>query len=162
MLIAPEQIRQAPERSNMTVPDRFNISFEATELGVRRALAELLAWLSAIDGSADLSGRVEIVLAEALNNVVEHAYAMSGKGQVELRCNPMPDRLDFTILDQGCAVPVHVFAQRSVPDTDVPLEDLPEGGFGWLLIQTMTRSLSYQRVQDTNCLRMAIPLDPVS
>lgn len=156
MLIAREQ---PPERSEMTVPDRFTIRFEATELGVRGALADLLDWLVRRDAPADLIGRVEIVLAEALNNVVEHAYATNDRGQIDLRCTPLPDRLDFTILDQGCAVPVHVFAQRRLPDTDVPLEDLPEGGFGWLLIQTMTQGLSYQRVQDTNCLRLAIPLE---
>ncbi|MBA83549.1 MAG: ATPase [Rhodobacteraceae bacterium] len=158
MLIGPETDFHFPKRSELTVPNRFDIRFDATEMGVRQTLTSLLSFLTEIGIGEMNRGTVEIVLAEALNNVVEHAYAETGQGSIELQCKSQVDRLDVAIMDQGPPVPVHVFAERSAPDTDVPLDDLPEGGFGWLLIQNMTENLAYHRVGDTNCLRMAIPL----
>lgn len=159
MLIAPEADCHFPKRSELAVPNRFDIRFDATEMGVRQTLTSLLSFLNDIGIDEMDRGTVEIVLAEALNNVVEHAYADTDQGDIELQCKSQPGRLDVAILDQGPPVPVHVFAERSAPDTNVALDDLPEGGFGWLLIQNMTENLAYHRVGNTNCLRMAIPFN---
>lgn len=158
MLTAPETETNPTGMSAMTLPTKLAIRFEATEMAVRDALAQVLAFLRNAGLDSDNSGKAEIVLAEALNNIVEHAYCNIGQGKVELQCTHHPARLDVTILDQGKPVPVHVFAKRRYPDTDSALPDLPEGGFGWLLIQTLAENLTYQRVGDTNCLRLTIPL----
>ncbi|MDF1802657.1 ATP-binding protein [Thalassovita sp.] len=142
----------------MTLPIGFDIRFDATELGVRGALSQLQSFLQRSSVQDDDCGKAEIVVAEALNNVVEHAYAETGNGTIDLRCRQSPLCIDITILDRGVPVPVHVFAKRQPPNIDVEIDDLPEGGFGWMLIQEMTENLSYQRVDGTNCLRMAIPL----
>lgn len=142
----------------MTLPIGFEICLNATELGVREALAQLHGFLQS-NGVADSDcGKVEIVAAEALNNVVEHAYWDSGSGTIRLRCRQSPLCINITILDQGVPVPLHVFAKRDTPNINVAIDNLPEGGFGWMLIQEMTENLSYQRVDGTNCLRMAVPL----
>ncbi|MGH1355660.1 MAG: ATP-binding protein [Thalassovita sp.] len=143
----------------MNVPHEFKTCFPATELAVREALVAMNSNLKTWQLDETDIGRVEIVLAEALNNVVEHAYALTGGGTIELRLKHTADGIDVTVLDSGVPVPVHVFAKRTGPDVNVATDDLPEGGFGWMLIQHMSSHLSYQRVGDTNCLRLTVPLD---
>ncbi len=156
MLTEPEQTAIARSGRVMTPPQAIEFQFDASEQAVRRALSRVRQfWQQAGVSDCD-AGQAEIVLAEALNNVVEHAYCNTGAGRIELRCRVGSDQIDMTILDQGGPVPAHVFAQRTGPDTDVPLNDLPEGGFGWMLIQKMTCYLHYQRVGGTNCLCFAV------
>jgi serine/threonine-protein kinase RsbW len=157
MLTARKQQHSQGAGPRMTVPHEFNTRFPASEMAVRDALASMGSSLRDFGLDEDGIGRTEIVLAEALNNVVEHAYADIGGGDVELRVKCGFNEIDITILDNGVPVPVHVFAKRSGPDLDVDFEDLPEGGFGWMMIQHMSSHLSYQRVGDTNCLRMTVP-----
>lgn len=159
---APDPQPRLAGKSDMTAPKHLVLQFDATELAVRDTLAQLPAFMERAGLGDEDAGRVEIVLAEALNNVVEHAYAGRPTGRIELRCTVQSGRIDTTILDQGRPVPVHVFAKRRPPVEDPLLDDLPEGGFGWLLIQTLTENLSYQRVEGTNCLRLAIPLAPTA
>jgi serine/threonine-protein kinase RsbW len=159
MLTARDIVASIGTGRTMNVPHEFKTSFPATEMAVRDALVSLTSSLRTSGLDEDCIGRTEIVLAEALNNVVEHAYADSGEGSVELRIKGSSNGIDITILDQGLPVPVHVFAKRSGPDVDVATDDLPEGGFGWMLIQSMSSHLSYQRVGQMNCLRLTVPLD---
>jgi serine/threonine-protein kinase RsbW len=112
----------------MSVPHEFKTSFPASEMAVREALVAMGSSLRNCGLDEDCIGRTEIVLAEALNNVVEHAYTCSEGGQVDLRVKCAATGIDVTILDQGVPVPVHVFAKRSGPDVDVATDDLPEGG----------------------------------
>ena len=44
------------------------------------------------------------------------------------------------------------------PDLDVSTADLPEGGFGWGLIRTLSSGLSYRRMSERNRLAFRIPL----
>jgi serine/threonine-protein kinase RsbW len=78
---------------------------------------------------------VELVLAEVLNNVAEHAYA-GGSGPVEVGLAPRPCGIACRIVDSGLAMPNGQLPRgtchRSTPG------DLPEGGFGWHLIRSLT------------------------
>ena len=93
-------------------------------------------------------GTAEIVLAEVLNNVVEHAYA-SASGEIEVTIRVAGGALTCTITDRGNHMPGHM-----LPDglLDIPpaLADLPEGGFGWHLIRALASDLAYRRVGDRN------------
>lgn len=140
----------------MIVPLGMQVRINANDMAVRQTLGRVRQFLHQAAVSETEAGQVEIVLAEALNNVVEHAYG--GKdGWIDVRCTIKADQITLTILDMGVPVPNCVLAARCGPATDVPLNDLPEGGFGWMLIQTMTTDLSYQRVGRMNRLRFAVP-----
>ena len=52
----------------------IRISIDSTQMAVRKALKELLDGLSPLDLDIEEMGTVELVMAEALNNIVEHAY----------------------------------------------------------------------------------------
>ncbi|WP_207101536.1 ATP-binding protein [Paracoccus shandongensis] len=127
---------------------------------VRKTLVDMRnRFASAVD--ADAMGRLELVLAEVMNNVAEHAATQGvGSGCMHL-CIVMQDNgLSCAITDDGSRLPADCLKPRSLPALD-PL-DLPEGGFGWFLIQGLTQSLCYYREGPRNCLAFTVPYTPVS
>ena len=140
----------------MTSPLRpdplFSKQFCASDAAVRILLAELRKWLTNSGLDEDICGSVEIVMAEALNNIVEHAYSGAGKGLVDVSVTQQTAQLSFTIRDEGQPMPDLRLPDNQLPDANGPLADLPEGGFGWFLIHHLTHQLSYERQDDQNLL----------
>lgn len=142
-------------------PDRTSkFSFAATDIAVRGALATLRAQLlhSGIDAAA--CGKIEIAMAEAFNNIVEHAYADRSDGVIFCTITQRPDgQLCIALHDNGHALPGLDLPAGALPDNSGPLETLPEGGFGWFLIRELTEDLSYRRSDGQNhlTLRFAAP-----
>lgn len=139
----------------MSDQDTFALDFETGEHNVRKALALLLAFLHPLGLSDEALGLVEIVLAEALNNVTEHAYGPGGHGPVELRA-VVQDRhgLQVTLRDCGASLPADLL--RSPKTNGIDPASLPEGGFGWHLIRTLTQNLSHSRQNGWNSMRFTI------
>ncbi|WP_102110406.1 ATP-binding protein [Oceaniglobus roseus] len=133
--------------------------FSCTPLGVRGALARILAGLGAMELSADDSSTVELVLAEVLNNVSEHAYRDDPEGLIEVQLTQTRAGLGCRVIDSGHALPGCRLPPLRVPDPDRPLCDQPEGGFGWYLIHRLTRDLAYLRDGGRNILSFRIDVD---
>jgi len=119
------------------------IVFPGTPNAVREALAALIRGPILASVPDDERGTAELVLAEALNNIVEHAYAQ-GPGDIEVTIRRVQGDLDCRIIDQGLPIPGNATPQGQLPVQDP--HDLPEGGFGWFLIRTLSRDLHYARV----------------
>lgn len=117
----------------MAVRDALQFLFEARQLG---QLCE------------DDRGTAEIVLAEALNNIVEHAYARH-QGDIEVTIRVATGSLDCTISDHGLPIPGETLPAGRLPQM-LDLDDLPEGGFGWHMIRSLSRDLAYCRVDGRN------------
>jgi serine/threonine-protein kinase RsbW len=127
---------------------------------VRRALKQLEMRLSPLGLNVEEDGTMQIVLAEALNNIVEHAY--SGTiGVVELEAARGDAGLAFTITDRGLPMPDGEVPLGRIPDYPSDPSEMPEGGFGWFLIHDLTHELSYQRIDDRNVLRFRLALGAV-
>ncbi|MFN3277419.1 MAG: ATP-binding protein [Paracoccus hibiscisoli] len=111
--------------------------------------------------SDDTLGRLELVLAEVMNNVAEHAPL----GQAAPGPGPLPvihlcivrhnSGLACALTDDGVSLPDDCLLPRSLPD--MVADDLPEGGFGWFLIQDLTQALCYYREESRNYLAFSIP-----
>ena len=103
---------------------------------------------------------LELVLAEALNNVVEHAYRDQGHGRIEMDIAVWFNSIHCTLRDWGAPMPNGCLppARRHAPDR-LDMQALPEGGFGWALIRDMTRDLTYRRQGRMNRLSFVIDLD---
>ncbi len=142
---------------------RFSLGFPADPVEVRQALAGLLATTPVRTLGDGDRGTVELVLAEVLNNIVEHAYA-GGTGPVEVDLWATASGLGFQVVDAGHPMPNGTLPEGQLPDLpqvgDGPpdLADLPEGGFGWHLIRSLTKDLSYARHDGRNLLTFEIPL----
>lgn len=150
----------ADPRPVVRVQPMFHRVLRADPQEVRQALTDLRTrFAGAVD--ADALGRLELVLAEVMNNVAEHAAAPGrGSGCMHL-CIVMQDGgLSCAITDDGGKLPADCLRPRSLPALD-PL-DLPEGGFGWFLIQGLTQSLCYYREDHRNCLAFTVPYSQVS
>ena len=145
---------RAPDRT--PCPDSGSLVFTAEPDAVRAALVRLLAAAPVQDLPVDARGTVELVLAEVLNNVTEHAYA-GGSGPVEVNLCATPVGLACRIVDRGLAMPGGKLPEGGLPDVAPP--DFPEGGFGWHLIRSLTADLTYTRSAGTNRLSFLILLN---
>ncbi|HDR27189.1 ATP-binding protein [Rhodovulum sp.] len=134
------------------------IVVEATPMGVRCALAEMRRRFAPAGPGPDLLGMAETVLAEALNNVVEHAYRHGGNGPIELRLVHCGTKLKVDLRDYGDPMPAGVLPGGALPDYGGSGDGPPEGGFGWFLIRALARDLSYIRENGQNRLRFLVPL----
>lgn len=135
-------------------PTDFTLTATASELAVRDTLLAVRSRLSERGVCEDTCGSVELVMAEALNNIVEHAYATDQERDFLLKVSIKPDRLCFHLRDGGAPLPGLCLPQGKLPDHTGPRDDLPEGGFGWFLIRDLTERVAYERRDGMNHLTL--------
>lgn len=136
-----------------------HVSVESSETAARTALAELLKGLAPLNLTVDDAGTVELVMAEALNNVVEHAYpAGDSPGPIKVSCEHAADGLHLLVVDRGRTMPDGQIPTGATVDLNVDFLDMPEGGFGWFLIKDLADDIRYERVDWENRLmfRLAV------
>lgn len=126
-------------------------------MAIRRALRTLSHWLIRQGIGPSHRGTVQIVIAEVLNNVAEHAYRGTRAGPVTLLICICGAGLAVHVSDRGAPMP-----GGQLPDCSAPggpgAEAMNEGGYGLLLIRTLTRDLCYTRNGTCNNLRFLLPL----
>jgi len=135
----------------------IRIVLPSEPVAVRRALKQLAARLAPLSLNVEERGTLQIVVAEALNNIVEHAYEGTS-GVVEIEVARGETGLAFTITDRGRAMPDGEVPLGRIPDYPKDPDEMPEGGFGWFLIHDLTRELSYQRIDGHNVLKFRLAL----
>jgi len=132
------------------LPVRVEIRLESDHVAVREGLRHLFTSPPLCNLSPDLRGSTEIVLAEVVNNIVEHAY-LYDKGFIDISLIYAYPTLSFEIVDTGLPMP-----STKLPAGDLVALDrsgeLPEGGFGWFLIRNLARGLEYRRKSSRNIL----------
>ena len=123
-------------------------------LAVRHALRAMVEALTHRGLHACDRGTAEIVMAEVLNNIVEHAYAGT-VGDISIRLGRTACGIDCCIRDVGHPMPDLCPPRGTLTEweADAP----PEGGFGWHLIRSLTRGLAYTRIGGTNRLSFLLP-----
>jgi serine/threonine-protein kinase RsbW len=152
MLPAPEDLLPPPGQ-----PSGQRLVFQADPASVRLALTRMLGQPPLSDLTDDARGMAELVLAEVLNNVAEHAYGEAG-GTVSVMLDPDPGGIRCLITDEGRAMPGGQLPEGRLPGgPDLALEDLPEGGFGWHLIRALCVDLTYARAGGQNRLSFVLP-----
>lgn len=150
----------------------FHRIFRADPMTVRDALTFLR---ERFDGSAadDVISRVELALAEVLNNICEHgsrdeAQRLGGRVHsplIHLCVVRHVGGIACAVTDDGRPLPPECLDPRTLPYVGTPQDGadavlmLPEGGFGWYLIQDLTASLSYFREGRRNFLAFIVPVD---
>lgn len=131
---------------------RLTVSGDATS--VRHAMQDLAQSDLFLGLPEGIRQNAEIVLAEVLNNVVEHAYAQR-QGDITLDIDPSPSGLACQISDSGAPMPGLSLPQGQFQPLD-RIDELPEGGFGWFLIRSLTENLLYQREGSLNTLTFCL------
>lgn len=124
-------------------------------LAVRAGLRLLFDTLLLRSLAEDDKGAAEIVLAEALNNIVEHAYS-SMRGEIDITLQVRQNELVCTIVDTGRPMPNGTLPEGGFAPLGA-VEDLPEGGFGLNVIRSLSKDLQYCREDGRN--RLSFRLD---
>lgn len=133
----------------------FRHRFTASDSETRATLQALLPALTRAGVDAEECSTLELILAEVLNNVVEHAYA-NDPGPVDLCVSVQSAGVRCTILDRGRPMPQGAVPSPGLPPIEPP-DFLPEGGFGWHIVRCLTSELGYTREADHNRLTLLMP-----
>jgi serine/threonine-protein kinase RsbW len=97
--------------------------------------------------------QVETGVVEAVNNVIKHAYKNRKGHDVEVIVSLFLDRITFQVCDTGTAMePKKVSKMDFDPDN---LEELPEGGMGLYVIDSVMDKVEYVRAGEKNILVMS-------
>jgi len=150
-----------PLRNRAPIRSRYilRLRLGSDEYAIRHGLKQIRTHAARNGADCTVLGKIEIVLAEVLNNIAEHAYADHAQvGPIDITCTASPDSFRFAVLDRGAPPPADVLRARPMPETYHPDSPLPEGGFGWHLITTLSVRLTFARKHGCNCLRFAVPI----
>ncbi len=135
----------------------FRLAFKGEVMSVRRALRDVSDWLGQQGIGPSHRGTVQIVMAEVLNNIVEHAYFGTGAGPIALLISDCSTGLAVRVSDKGGPMPGGRLPDGTTPDGNHP-GAMNEGGYGWLLIRTLADDLHYERSGTCNKLSFLLPL----
>ncbi len=135
----------------------FQSVFSAEPHAVRNVLRAAVARFAPKISEGE-AGALELLLAELLNNIVEHGYAYGQAGTISLSILCDRRGLSCSLIDDGVPLPPHCLHPPDLPDTGVATENMPEGGFGWFLIHDLARDLRYRREAGQNLLEFRLPL----
>jgi serine/threonine-protein kinase RsbW len=98
-----------------------------------------------------------IVLAEVLNNIVEHALRHSPQGWIDVTLTRAGGAVRIETRDNGTPLPPTLLRpDRAAPEVGIATEDLPEDGFGWFIVHALTQDMTYERRGGTNRLTFSV------
>lgn len=125
------------------------ISNDIAELG------RVVAFLDVIEEEwvlpSSLIMPLNLVLEEALTNVIFYAYEKESKNEIVIDFEKRGNELEIKIIDSG-----KPFDPTLKPDQDItlPATERPIGGLGILLIKKIMDKVTYQRKESFNILLM--------
>ncbi len=100
------------------------------------------------------AAQLEIAIIEACNNIVEHAYSQQ-TGIITMDIQTTSEKLIVHLRDTGSPVPSGLQISASPRDFDISgLDDLPEGGFGLFLMDTIIDERRYWSENGINTLTL--------
>ena len=104
-----------------------------------------------LDFTPELNFNLNLVLEEAISNVILYAYGKEEQKEISLVAYLSDNNLVFVLTDSGME-----FDPTKVPDADVTLsaEELEIGGLGIYLIRQIMNTVEYQRIDGKNVLTM--------
>ncbi len=92
---------------------------------------------------------LNLVLEEALTNIISYGYDDEGKHSIEIVFRKIGAELIISIIDDG-----HAYDPTSNAEPDITLsaEERPVGGLGIFLIKKVMNKVEYQRKENKNYL----------
>lgn len=125
---------------------------DPTDSGWHAALESPLTALVQAAGLDELVAMgLQFALVEAVNNIIEHAYANAPGQPIELAGTYDSQRLTLVLRDRGVPMPL------PLPDGS-PADPMAESGRGWQIIRAAFPDVCYERIDGENVLTLARPL----
>lgn len=123
-------------------------------------LAALETWVHDLAAARSLSQRtvfnLDLVLTEAVTNVIDHAGHADQNGDIELSCFLNDAGIEVAISDDGPPFDPTARAPVVPPRS---LEEAVPGGLGVHLMRRYTTRMDYAREDGRNVLRMTLPVE---
>jgi serine/threonine-protein kinase RsbW len=134
---------------------KTNDRVDATFSNRTDALAGVSRLLDSMDADARLPREVltdlRIVLDEVVTNIIKYAYRDQASHDIRVRCEIHKGFLETTVEDDGIAFnPLHA----PEPDVTSPLASRRVGGLGVHFVKNLVNSVSYERRDGRNFLRL--------
>ena len=109
-----------------------------------------------MDFTPELNFNLNLVLEEAVSNVILYAYGKEEQKEIFLVAQSCDNNLVFVLTDSGTE-----FDPSKVPDADITLsaEEREIGALGIFLIRQIMNTVEYQRIDGKNVLTMRKQLD---
>lgn len=142
-----------PQRSS-GAPDQLTIANEVDEL--HRVAAWLEQATAHFDWSPRTAFKLDLMLNEALPNIIHYAYTDQEPHHIHLRVEDRLEQVTLEICDDGIAF--DPFAQHRCAD-DSSLETAAPGGRGIPLMVALSDAREYQRIGQINRLRVVLGQD---
>jgi serine/threonine-protein kinase RsbW len=101
--------------------------------------------------STNTSYQVELATVEACNNIVEHAYN-NQHGIIEIDVSLEDTLLELRLFDEGTPMTTPSKKPSEFSFNPNNIDDLPEGGMGLFLIDSIMDSSTYRREGNKNLL----------
>ncbi len=130
------------------------ITLKAQKDTISETLQNLRATFLESGVEADVVGRLEVALAETLNNIAEHGGHPRDEDAIRLTARISDGEVLLQIRDSGNPVPEQHVSSPALPDNSGPLQSLPEGGFGWFLIHKLADNVKYAHDGTENHLEL--------
>jgi sigma-B regulation protein RsbU (phosphoserine phosphatase) len=102
-----------------------------------------------IDMSTAMS--LNLAMEEAVVNVMDYAYPVGTKGNINIEAKANDQRLKFIITDWGTPFDP---TEKSEVDTTMSAEERPIGGLGIHLVRQIMDSINYERTDGKNVLTL--------
>ncbi|MBK0392352.1 ATP-binding protein [Ramlibacter algicola] len=132
---------------------RVPSTLEAVAQATQQLRALLPDWLSGSEADA-----IELAIAEALTNVVQHGYAGQPGHEIRLRVRERDAAVEIDLWDQGRPIPRERLRNADANTTfqfdPTDLAGLPEGGMGLALIKSAFHEVRYGSRDGTNRLHL--------
>ena len=127
---------------------------EISEISKLAAFIEELG--EELDLTPDLVFNLNLVLEEAVSNVILYAYPKDEQQEISLSANVSENNLVFVLTDSG-----KEFDPTQAPDADITLsaEERQIGGLGIFLIRQIMNQIEYQRIDGKNVLTLGKKLN---
>jgi anti-sigma regulatory factor (Ser/Thr protein kinase) len=135
---------------------RLSLSLQVDDLVL------LQEWLDGFARACRLPERtafeLDLVLTEAVTNVMTHSRPHGAGGSIEVCCT-LEDAVVAVLLTDDCAP----FDPTAYQPAALPasLDEAQPGGQGIRLIRRFTANLRYRRENDRNVLSFSVPAEPV-
>lgn len=100
---------------------------------------------------SSLTSQLMLAVEEAVVNVMNYAYPIGLKGNVNITAQGTEKSIKFIITDEGKAFDP---TQAREADTTLSAEERPIGGLGILLVQQLMDSINYERINGKNVLTL--------
>jgi len=120
---------------------RAELSVEARLENLARIRAFVAEACRSAGALAETCSALTLAVDEACSNIIEHAYAGTAGGSIEIAVETGPEELRVTLLDRGR--PFDPSALRP-PNLTADWNERPIGGLGWHLIRASVDDVDYE------------------